>query len=84
MRLTIKYLQEQLKGSEEWKKKYFDLWQELKNEKERSQYEFKIANNERTECLENEIRRLTQIIRILAKDPTLELEVKMRDEYRMT
>jgi hypothetical protein len=84
MRLTVKYLQEKLEMAEQDRKRYYDLWQDLKQKEDRRMYESEISNDVRVKCLENENYNLTRIIRVLAKDETLALEITSRDEYRMS
>lgn len=81
MRITIKSLQEKLAESESEKKRYYTLWQEAKNQldwrNEMKQLEINFEEN----SARREVGNLMQIIRILAKDPTLTM-VNAPDEFR--
>ena len=74
MRITIKHLQEKLEYTQQSEKRYRELYQALKEKEDRSIYETRISDNATINCLQSENRRLMGIIRILAKDPTLEIE----------
>lgn len=73
MRITVKYLQEQLENERVNSKRYYSLWQEAKNElheKEKIEVRF---DYQKRDYQEWEIYRLMEIIKILTKDPRLEL-----------
>lgn len=81
MRLTVKYLQEQLEESKKNANRYYQQWQDAKNElHEKEKFEQAIEYNTR-KYKDREIENLTEIIRILAKDPRLEMAhlEKIRD-----
>lgn len=73
MRITVKYLQEQLEKERVNSNRYYSLWQEAKNELEKDKHSEMIYINNRRDYESNEIRRLMDIIMVLAKDPRLEL-----------
>lgn len=78
MRLTIKYLQEQLENEKSEKTKYYRLWRELedkeKKENERKMYDFRIKE-ERDSW---EIYRLTRIIDSLISSEYLLKEIEIK------
>ncbi len=81
MRLTVKYLQEQLENEKVHSKQYYKLWQEAKNElHEKEKLEETISYNNRN-YNDAEIMRLMEIIRIPAKDPRLEMTVDTNSRY---
>ena len=80
MRITIAYLQEKLKISEENKEHYYKKWLELKQKEDERKYELDIRDNEKVNALSQQNRQLMQIIRILAKDETLALEMQSKNE----
>lgn len=71
MRITVKYLQEQLENERVNSKRYYSLWQEAKNELEKDKHSEMIYLNNRRDYESNEIRRLMDVIMVLAKDPRL-------------
>lgn len=82
MRITIKSLQEKLAECEVDKKRYYTLWQEAKNEIEKK-HEWKIVQRDAEEnSARREVGNLMQIIRILAKDPTLTMPTMNQEEFR--
>lgn len=73
MRLTVKFLQEQLENEKVNSKRYYNLWQDAKNElQKKEEFETAISYNNR-QYKDEEIERLVEIIRILAKDPRMEI-----------
>ena len=74
MRITVKYLQEQLENERVNSKRYYNLWQEAKNELDKNNKFDQALNYNKRDYQEWEIHRLLDIIRILAKDPRLETE----------
>jgi hypothetical protein len=73
MRLTVKYLQEQLENEKQNSNRYYKLWQEAENEIEKNKHSEMVYNNNIKNYESAEIYRLMEIIRILTKDPRLEL-----------
>ena len=71
MRITVKYLQEQLENERVNSKRYYNLWQEAKNELEKDKHSEMIYLNNKRDYESNEIRRLMDVIMVLAKDPRL-------------
>jgi len=81
MRITIKSLQEQLAQSEADKKRYYNLWQEVKNELEQKAERRIMQRNIEADSERREVGNLMQIIRILAKDPTLTMPPVDLDKF---
>ena len=73
MRLTVKYLQEQLEQSNLDKNRYYKLWQEVKSELDWKKDTQNMLFRQERNYKDKEIGRLLDIIRILTKDPRLEL-----------
>lgn len=74
MRITVKYLQEQLEESKKNSNRYYSLWQDAKNELDgKNSMEDKFYFQERW-YKDAEIMRLMDIIRILTKDPRIEIK----------
>lgn len=71
MRITVKYLQEQLENERVNSKRYYSLWQEAKNELYKNKHSEMIYLNNRRDYESNEISRLMDVIMVLAKDPRL-------------
>lgn len=72
MRITVKYLQEQLEKERVNSNRYYSLWQEAKNELDKNNKFEQALNYNKRDYQEWEIYRLMEIIKILAKDPRLE------------
>ena len=73
MRITVKYLQEQLEKERVNSNRYYSLWQEAKNELDKNNKFDQALNYNKKDYQEWEIYRLMEIIKILTKDPRLEL-----------
>lgn len=82
MRITIKSLQEKLAESESEKKRYYNLWQQAKDELEKKAERKLMERNIEENSTRREVGNLMQIIRILAKDPTLTMPSMNPDEFR--
>lgn len=81
MRITIKSLQEKLAECEIDKKRYYTLWQEAENQLDLRNEMKQLERNFEDNPARREVGNLMQIIRILAKDPTLTM-VNAQDEFR--
>lgn len=73
MRITVKYLQEQLENERINSNRYYKLWQEAKLKIEEEDRVVELIEYNRKDLNELEIGRLMEIIRVLAKDPRLEM-----------
>ena len=71
MRLTVKYLQELLENEKQNSNRYYKLWQESKNQIEKDNHSEMIYLSNKRDYENNEIRRLMEVIMVLAKDPRL-------------
>lgn len=82
MRLTIKYLQEQLERANEDKNKYYRLWRELEDEKKdkmiKQYFEEWITRSHESK----EVLNLTRIIHAMINPELLVKEAEMETESR--
>ena len=74
MRITVKYLQEQLEESKKNSNRYYSLWQDAKNELEGKKNTQESFFRQERNYKDEEIGRLMEIIRILTKDPRIEMQ----------
>lgn len=79
MRITIKSLQQKIESLENEKSRYFNLWQKAKEELDGRNEVKRMERNFEENSTRREVGNLMQIIRILAKDPTLTM-VPTQDE----
>lgn len=79
MRITIKSLQQKIESLENEKSRYFNLWQKAKEELDGRNEVKRMERNFEENSTRREVGNLMQIIRILAKDPTLTM-IPTQDE----
>lgn len=78
MRITVKYLQEQLERANEDKNRYYNLWRELEDEKKEKLKRWIFEEQFFNDSMRNECMNLTNIIHALINPEILIKQTKAR------
>ena len=78
MRLTVKYLQEQLDRANEDKNRYYNLWRELEDEKKEKLKRWIFEEQFFNDSMKNECMNLTNIIHALINPEILMEQTKAK------